>query len=583
MRRDYCNPLNVPYQFQHYNNQASRESADPTIVLFKGRYYIFASMSGGFYFSDDLVDWKWHENRHLTPFRYAPDVRQVGEYLIFSSSDRDPSDIYRTKDPMSDVFEKVSTPFPFWDPNVFQDDDGRVYFYWGCDNTKPIYGQEFDPETMLPIGERNELILGHHQEHGWERPHYPGRPKSTERISLPIRIYNFLMRLNGSWDKPFIEGAFMNKWNGKYYLQYAAPATEIDTYADGVYIGNSPLGPFTYQAHNPFSVKTGGFINGAGHGSTIEDAYGNLWHAATMRISINASFERRIGLFPAGLDKDGNLFCNQSFADYPLDIPEGKFDPLSIKPKWMLLSYKKQATASSSREGHGPEQALNESIRSNWCAQGSRGEWYQLDLGKEYPVYAVQINFAEVDVPMLNVDKTLRSNIYTNNRYIDPNPNLRTRYLLEGSVNGSDWFVLADKRTVDTDLSHDYLRFDGIQVRYLKVTAEELPYGEDFALSGLRVFGIGAGEKTAAVTSFDAEYTDPMTVKLTWESVPSAIGYDIKYGIAPDKLYCSHMVYDINEATLTTLNKGQRYYVRIDGFNEVGITEGHTNCVTNPV
>ena len=179
------NPLNIPYQFQHYNKQASREAADPTLIFFKGRYYLFASMSGGFYYSDDMLHWDWHENRELTPFRYAPDVRQVGDWLIFSSSDRDPSAIYRSKDPLNDDFEKISEPFPFWDPNTFQDEDGRVYFYWGCANTTPIYGQEFDPETMTPIGEKKELVFGAPDRHGWERPDYPGRPKDRARKDSP--------------------------------------------------------------------------------------------------------------------------------------------------------------------------------------------------------------------------------------------------------------------------------------------------------------------------------------------------------------------------------------------------------------
>jgi hypothetical protein len=47
---------------------------------------------------------------------------------------------------------------------------------------------------------------------------------------------------------PFIEGAWMTKHNGKYYLQYAAPGTEFSGYADGVVVGDSPLGVFTPQS-----------------------------------------------------------------------------------------------------------------------------------------------------------------------------------------------------------------------------------------------------------------------------------------------------------------------------------------------
>ncbi|MBD5512606.1 MAG: family 43 glycosylhydrolase [Lachnospiraceae bacterium] len=575
MRRDFCNPINIPYQFQHYNNQASREAADPTLVLYKDRYYLFASMSGGFYYSDDLIEWKWHENRKLDLYRYAPDVRQVGEYLVFSASDRKNSTFYRTLDPLSDQFEKISEPFPFWDPDVFQDEDGRVYFYWGCDNVKPIYGVELDPEKLLPIGKPVDLISGCQTEHGWERPDYPGVPEKNGKIPFPIRLYMLIMRLQGKGpDMPYIEGAFMNKWNGRYYLQYAAPATELATYADGVYIGSSPLGPFTYQTHNPYSSKPGGFITGAGHGSTIEDRHGNLWHAATMRISVNANFERRVGIFPAGLDQDGILFCCQSFGDYPLNIPNEKFDPLSIRPSWMLLSYKKACTASSYLTGHEPELAADENIRTSWCARESSNEWLQMDLGKTYPVHAIQVNFAEVNVPMLKKKKSELSSITTSNRYIDTDSLRKTRYLLEGSLDGECWFSLTDKRDADTDLSHDYLRFEEREVRYLKITSGELPYGESFAISGLRVFGNSDGPKPAAVDQFTAVYTDPMTAKLCWSPANGAIGYDVKYGIAADKLYSSHMIYEASELLLTTLNKGQQYYIRIDSFNESGITEG---------
>ena len=574
MERPLINPLNVRYQYQHYASQASREAADPTLIFFKGKYYLFASMSGGFYWSEDLLHWNWHENRKLTPFRYAPDARQIGKWLVFSSSDRDPSAFYRTEDPLSDVFEKVSEPFPFWDPNLFQDDDGRVYLYWGCDNQKPIYGQEFDPETLLPVGEKRELISEDTAHHGWERPDYPGRPKEQGREGLAMRLYRLIMRLNGSDKKPFIEGAFMNKFRDRYYLQYAAPGTELATYGDGVYVGDAPLGPFKYQAYSPFSSKPGGFITGAGHGSTIEDEHGNLWHASTMRISVNANFERRIGLFPAGVDQDGVLFCHQNFADYPLDIPEGKFDPWSIAPSWMLLSYRKAAESSSSREGHGPELALDEDIRTCWCAKGGKGEWYRLDLGDTYEIHGVQINFADVDVPMLQVDKSLRSNVYTNNRYIDPDPNIRTRWLLEGSEDGTVWTILMDKRDAESDLAHDYIPLDGVKLRYLRVTAAELPYGGPFALSGLRVFGKGNCDAPDSVSTAAVTRPDAMTARLNWSASRRADGYNIRYGISPDKLYSSHMVCGQTVVLLTTLNAGQTYYAAVDAFGEGGVTTG---------
>ena len=48
----------------------------------------------------------------------------------------------------------------------------------------------------------------------------------------------------------------------------------------------------------------------------------------------------------------------------------------------------------------------------------------------------------------------------------------------------------------------------------------------------------------------------------------------MRYGIAPNKLYQSWLVYDADEVTLSTLMAGQTYYVCVDSFNENGITTG---------
>lgn len=565
--REYCNPIDISYKFQHYRRNAHREAADPTLVLFKGRYYMFASMSMGFFHSEDLTSWQWHENRQLEPYGYAPDVRQRGEYLYFCASGDDPSRIWRTKDPLSDCFELVSAPLSFWDPDIFFDDDGRAYLFWGSSDRTPIFGVELDPETMLPMGEPRPVIEQDITAHGWERNN------RWEDFDKKYTVFPDTMEAyrKTEWRNSYMEGAYLTKYNGRYYLQYAALGTELSIYGDGYFVADHPLGPYAFAPNTPFSLKSSGFITGAGHGSTITDSHGNLWHASTMCINVHAPFERRLSLFPAGVDEDGLLFCNQNFADYPVVVPDGKFDARQLGPKYMLLSYRKKAEASSALEGHGPQLALNEDIRSWWCAQGGAGEWYQADLGREYTVHSIQLNFAEEGIPA-RLDDPL---IPVNGRYTDPGQGLHTRYILEGSADGKEWEVLRDASKVEDDRSHPYIILsEDSRLRYIRATTLELPYDSRFALSGLRVFGFGQGEKAEAVTNLEAEFPDELTAALRWRAAEGAIGYNLRYGIAEDKLYTSYLVYERTGVLLTGLNKGEPYYCRIDSFNESGVTEG---------
>ena len=65
-----------------------------------------------------------------------------------------------------------------------------------------------------------------------------------------------------------------------------------------------------------------------------------------------------------------------------------------------------------------------------------------------------------------------------------------------------------------------------------------------------------------------------MDAAVAWTQVPGADGYNVLYGNAPDRLYHSWLVYDETAVDLCTLMAGEHYYVRVDAFNENGITEG---------
>lgn len=593
-----CNPVNIDYHYQ-FNKvqmpgmpaeaplQVAREAADPSMIMFKGKYYIFASMNLSVWVSEDMANWEsFRLPDNLPLYDYAPDVRVIGDYVYFSASRREEvCDFYRTKDVVNGPYERIEGTFDFWDPNLFMDDDGRIYFYWGCANMTPVWGVELDPETMKPLTERKELIWGDAWTKGYERcgEDHCEQPLSEEEIEM--RFQGFLKMqgieestLKGGMKtmlrgyvsgKPYIEGAWMDKYQGKYYLQYACPGAQYNVYADGVYVGDSPLGPFKLAENNPFSYKPGGFLPGAGHGSTMWDRYGNLWHTSTMRISINHTFERRVGIWPAGFDADGELFCNQRYGDWPMAIDQAKQDPWK-DPDWYLLSYNKTVTASSAEEGKGPELAADENVRTWWrAATEESGQWICMDLGDVCDVRAVQVNFADdkIDIP---APGEIRGT--TQARYIEEAEQI-TRWILEGSEDGEHYFVLEDKSGATTSLPHDLVvKEDGVKARFIKLTVLEIPYDQKPCISGLRVFGIGNGEAPKA-PKFTANRTTDIDMEVKIED-NGAVGYNILWGHAPEKLYHSYMVFGKDVQTIGALVKGQDYYVRVDAFNEVGIAEG---------
>lgn len=536
----FCNPLDLSYRFC-LDEPSRREAADPTMVWFRDRYFLFASKSGGYWHSKDLLHWTFIETADIPVEEYAPTVVAIRNTLFFLASSREHSTVYQSTDPLSGKWTVAceELEIPVWDPDFFLDDDNMLYLYWGCSNMDPIYGVRVDYDHNFAfIGEPVELIHANPAQHGWEVP----------------GDYNTLVN-----QAPWIEGAWMNKYNGQYYLQYAGPGTEYKGYADGVYVSDQPLGPYTLQPHNPFAYKPEGFIAGAGHGSTFEDRYGNYWHIGTITISQKHIFERRLALYPAFFDDRWTLYAVTKFGDYPLIMPQKKItDFEEIFPGWMLLSYGKQVQVSSAIDTLPATHITDEDIRTYWAAQsGDRGEFAILDLGMISDVYAVQVNFAEHNTAIYGRQEGLMN-----------------RYMIEYSGNATDWTLLLDQSENESDNSHVYLQLpEKVTCRYMKITNVEVPDG-NFAISGFRVFGTGPGDPPAKVSNLIVERDpdDMRRVLLCWNRAENATGYNISYGTDEKSLYSNYQVYGDTSVRINSLNALLDYYFSIEAFNENGIT-----------
>jgi len=540
MQTTICNPVNLSYRFC-LDAPSRREAADPTMVNFKNEYYLFASKSGGYFHSTDLINWDLITSKDLPLEDYAPTVVIMKDTLYFMSSKGAPVTIYKTANPKSGNWQIANSSFPIGmtDPDLFVDDDGHMYFYYGCSNMNPLYAVELDTKTLNPIGEPVEVFNSDKKNFGWERP----GDYNTKNV------------------RPWIEGSWMTKHDGVYYLQYAGPGTEYKSYCDGVYVSDKPLGPFKPAANNPVSYKPEGFIAGAGHSSTFQDKYGNYWHVSTMTISQKHMFERRLGLFPTFFDKDGEMYVYTGYGDFPLKVPAKKiFTPEEIFTQWMLLSYNKPVEVSSEMPSHPKSFSADEDIRTFWSAQtGNKGEWLTIDLETECIVNAIQINYAENETKLFG-----------------RNPDIYYQYLLQYSSDNKTWKTLADKTQSKTDVPHDYIELiTPAKARYIKLTNYKVPCGT-FAIAGLRIFGNGGGKAPSTVENLSMKRSDidRCVVELNWDKTPGAIGYNIRYGIQKDKLYQNYQVFGVDSLIIRSLYGLQKYYFTIDAFNENGITLG---------
>ena len=249
----------------------------------------------------------------------------------------------------------------------------------------------------------------------------------------------------------------------------------------------------------------------------------------------------------------------------------------------MLLSYKGKTTVSSSQlqitkstitdgdfevtelpektnaDGSILSEVLtDENPKSFWVADANDAkQWVQIEFPRPGDVYALQLNFHDHE-----------SGIYTRVE------GLKHRFIIEASEDGKTWKTVIDRAKSYKDTPNAYLVLNQpVKAKYIRYKNIEVP-GNNLALSEIRVFGKGYGKTPAKVKAFNvARQPDRRDAQLTWDAVKNAQGYNIRWGIAPNKLYQAWLVYDAHELFMRCLDRDQTYYFSIEAFNENGISQ----------
>ncbi|MCG6927715.1 MAG: family 43 glycosylhydrolase [Acidobacteria bacterium] len=294
----YCNPLPM------VSDAGAFAAGDVTVIREKGTYYMYCT-GGGTWISDDLVDWRFQRVPNVP---VAPHVVKYDGAFYMCGNDGPLFKADNPLGPFTEIGDWQNTPDVAhgwngaFDMDIFVDDDNRPYLYYSGRGVSGIYAVPLDPNDLTRFAGRPTHLFGLDRDHVWER-------------------YG---EMNEYPDVAWIEGPWLQKREGTYYLEYSASGTQWKTYAEGYYTAKSPLGPYTYAPNNPLLRRTEGLVTGTAHGSIVEGPDGHLWQFYTIVLN-NPPGGRRIGMDPVEFDRDGNMSVR--ITDTPQWAPGAVADP----------------------------------------------------------------------------------------------------------------------------------------------------------------------------------------------------------------------------------------------------------------
>ena len=253
--------------------------ADPTARVWKdGKLYIYGSRdeSPNHYCSKsyhvmstvDMKNWTLHpysfrNNETL----YAPDAwYKDGQYYLYYDIPNGTEYVATSDSPTGPFKDGVKIEGPQQiDPNIFIDDDGQAYYFWGQFSAK---GAKMNPDLKtLDWSTYVDGIVT-------EADHY------------------------------FHEGSFVFKRGDYYYFTYADISQNKRPTSIGYAMSKSPLGPYEYK---------GVIVNNAGcdpetwnnHGSIVQ--FGDQWYVLYHRSTHGSRTMRKACIEPIKFNEDGTI------------------------------------------------------------------------------------------------------------------------------------------------------------------------------------------------------------------------------------------------------------------------------------
>ncbi len=447
----YCNPL--PMEIGSRGNA----SGDVTVLEgYDGKYYMFCT-GGGAWVSEDMLNWDYHYVEHVP---VAPDVAKFNGKYYMSGND---TGLYVSDNPLGPYeylgdWKNTPSVEDGWngafDTQIFVDEDNTPYLFYAGRGVSGIYAVKLDPKDLTRFDSPATNLITFNNEHWWER-------------------YGEMNEYN---DVAWVEGPWIIKHKGTYYLQYSASGTQWKTYAEGYYMSKNVLGPYTYADNNPLLRKTEGLVTGTAHGSVIEGPDGNLWQFYTIVLS-NPPGGRRIGMDRIVVDKDGKWTCKVT--DTPQWAPGVVVDPTAGDSGSLPVTINKMramnalSTFSSEQEGK----------YASYAIDNFSGTWWEPAVEDKEPTLVVElspatrfdvVNLFTVDGARLMFGGGRRARFVPGGSMPDPAKTFY-KYRIEVSMDGENYTTVLDRTGEVESKDTIFEEFNPVECRFVKLVVTDWP------------------------------------------------------------------------------------------------------------
>jgi len=475
----YCNPLPMVI------GPGGNASGDVTVIREKGKYYMFCT-GGGAWISDDMLNWSF---QRVEKVPVAPHVVKYNGNFYMCGND---GPVFKADNPLgpyTSIGEWKNTPDVnggwngAFDVDIFIDDDNKPYLYYPGRGVSGIYVVPLDPNDLSKFAGPVKHLFGFNSAHVWER-------------------YG---EMNEYTDVAWVEGPWLQKYKGTYYLQYSASGTQWKTYAEGYYTAKSPMGPFTYAPNNPLLRKTEGLVTGPAHGSIVEGPDGQLWQFYTIVLS-NPPGGRRIGMDRITFDKDGNMAVKVT--DTPQWASNVIIDPANGNSGSIPVTINKvnamNALSKFSSQQPGRDAA--------YAVDNSSGTWWEPTPTDTLPTLTIELSPAtRFDVVQLfNIDGVRL--MFNGGRRGFGRPSISTapaapaqpsndayQYRIDVSTDGKTYIIALDQTKNIIPRNTTFEEIPPVKCRFVRLTMTNWPRITPLGIIEFTVFGKPAESLPAAV------------------------------------------------------------------------------------